>query len=279
MSELRCLTASSLRDFLTCGEKGRLANIKRIRATKRKATLAFGTTIHASLEKFYLTGEAELPAGTFRQIWEPEKESPYEYSQYDTHGSLLIAGSMLMEKFPDHPLRPKEPMALENSRYVVVGGTVPFYGILDYEGTYTNGSPGKIEILDWKTAGQRYGEHKAALDLQLTSYYYLKMMTERQPDRVGFGVFVKKKREPEIQFQYATRTRDQLREWEKLVEKVWRDVHESELHRVPGAHCSWCDYLPLCLGQKTLEQGIEEGIYMHMPSRARIDKEEEADRE
>ena len=238
MCEIRYLSASSLKAFLTCPFQGKLAYGDRLRPAVPKAVLAFGTAVHTSIERYYLEGKS--PELVFTEIW--EQETGFAYSNGDTHSSLLVSGQKLMRSFPGHAERPENPDTLETSRYCEVGGEVPFWGTIDFTGD------GGALLMDWKTSASRYPEHRVKMDLQLTAYSYLLAVNGRMPDRVGFGVFVKKK-DPEIQFLTGQRTGHHLREFEDLVLKVWRDVHEGHFHEVPGGHCGWCDFAPVCMGE------------------------------
>jgi len=241
---LRHLSASSIRDFLTCPFKGKLAHIDRLRLARQKAILVFGTAIHYSIQKYYEV--SELPEGTFQNVW---VEDDYIYSNGDSYESLRDCGVDLLRKFPVHPDTPKNPHSIEKMRYCEVGGVVPFWSVIDF-----TGNQGKL-LLDWKTSSSKYPEHKAKLDLQLTAYAYVLAVTERFPEKVGFGVFIKKK-DPEIQYLFAKRTKEDLREFEKLCEKVWNDVQDGYFPKIPGNHCSMCDYVPICLREE-----VPEGYY------------------
>ncbi|HAK87650.1 MAG: hypothetical protein A2X55_09010 [Nitrospirae bacterium GWB2_47_37] len=270
MPEIKYLTASSLKDFRTCGEKGRLSHIERIRLNRKKSSTEFGKACHAAVEKFY--GSGDHPADTFSLLWQDERNIPDIYSGKDTHEGLLRTGSALMSLFLQDHERPMHPVYLEKPWQCVVADEVPFFGIIDYDGLYGHGDDFS-EVIDWKTSPCRYPDWKVHLDQQLTSYAYLKAVNQRMPDRVGFGVLVKKKREPDIRFLYSRRTKAHLRDWEKLVIQTWRDIHDGKLQKEPGDYCGYCDYLPLCLGHD-----IPESYYKVVPVSRRFNPEEE-DRE
>ena len=240
------LTASSLRDFLTCPEKFKFGHILKLRKKIPKAILAFGTVIHASIAKRFIE---KIPASeTFKQIWSFEDETLYEFSNGDSHEILLIQGESLLKEWEKHPETQKlDAESIEQSRYVEIAGVVPFYSTIDF-----TGENGKL-LLDWKTAVSKYPEHKAKLDLQLTAYAYVLGETEKLPEKVGFGVLIKKKT-PEIQYLFSERTTEDLKNFEKLVLNVWEQVKNEKFFKVPGFHCSWCDFLPLCLNEPDAEE-------------------------
>lgn len=241
------LTATSLKDFLMCPFKFKLGHIDRLRKKIPKAILAFGTTIHYSIAKFYI--EQETPAETFSKIWLNEAETEYEFSNGDTHSSLHEQGLQLLSLWHQHSETPdpEKATSVERERYIEVAGEVPFWSTIDF-----TGENGEL-LLDWKTSLSRYPEHKVKLDLQLTAYAYVLAVTEKTPSRVGFGVLVKRK-VPEVQYLFATRSKEELQNFERLVLKTWQDIEDGHFHRAPGAHCSWCDYLGLCLGEPEAEK-------------------------
>ena len=241
------LTASSLRDFLTCPEKFKLGHVLKLRKKVPKAILAFGTTVHYSIAKKFVE---KIPAPeTFKQIWSAEDETQYEFSDGDSHEIFLIQGESLLREWENHPetVRLEDVTSVEQSRYIEIAGQVPFYSTIDF-----TGENGKL-LLDWKTAVSRYPDHKAKLDLQLTAYTYVLAELERTPERVGFGVLIKKK-VPEIQYLFSERNAEDLKNFEKLVLNVWEQVKSEKFFRVPGFHCSWCDFLPLCLEEPDAEE-------------------------
>ena len=245
---LKHLSASSLRDFLTCPFKGKLAHIDRLRLAKPKAVLEFGTAVHRSIEKFYT--EKKDPSETFREEW---KNGEYLYTNGDSYETLRDCGKKLLNKFKSHPDTPTDPHTIEQMRYCEVGG-VPFISFIDF-----TGDNGRL-LLDWKTSSCKYPDYKAKLDLQLTAYTYVLAVTERFPERVGFGVFVKKK-DPELQYLFSEREAEQLEQFERLCIKVWNDIHNtyfpSNFPKIPGNHCGMCDYIPICLGEE-----VPEGYYI-----------------
>ena len=246
---LRHLSATSLRDFLICPFKGKLAHIDRFRLAKPKAVLEFGTAIHKSIEQFYIEGED--PSEMFKKEW---RNGEYLYTNGDNYETLKKCGELLLKKFKTHPDTPSDFHTIEKRRYCEVGGVVPFISFIDF-----TGDNGRL-LLDWKTSSCKYPDYKVKLDLQLTAYTYVLAVTERFPEKVGFGVFIKKK-DPELQYLFSERDVEQLEQFERLCIKVWNDIHNTyfpaNFPKVPGNHCSMCDYVPICL-----EEEVPEGYYI-----------------
>jgi|GEM_PF-2272836 len=263
---MRYLTISSMRDFIMCGRKGYLANVQRIRKAKQRAVTAFGQSCHSAIELFYRAGRSSVEE--FDKAWMEKNRLPIEYKEKETQADYMEQGRILMKLWEESEDRPKDPIALEVVQRSMICGIVPFLGVLDYIGGYNTG----VEIVDWKTAAADYSATKAPLDLQLTSYAYLETVNSGNiPERVGFGVLVKAKRNPRVVYHYSTRNEDHFREFEGLAIKVWRDIHDDNVFATPGQHCDYCDYLPVCMGA-SLEKLIDEGHYKIVPPRYDYDE-------
>ena len=51
-------------------------------------------------------------------------------------------------------------------------------------------------------------------------------------------------------WQPTSRTGDQLGEYLAKAGYVAREITAGRFYKRPGMWCSWCDYLPVCLGDK-----------------------------
>ncbi|MFN4131719.1 MAG: RecB family exonuclease [Caldimicrobium sp.] len=243
--ELRYLSYSIVRDFLVCPEKGRLSHIERLKKPGVKGVLLFGTGIHFGIESFYKEGV--VPWEAFSVFWNEAvseiKRTGEELIIDEDEGVLENAGKVILKRWLEHEETPKDCWEIEKSLKIEIEG-IPFYATVDYIG-----EEGKV-LLDWKTSSFRYNGAKGDFDLQLTAYSY--MMSEVLgfvPEKVGFGVFVKKK-DPEVQYVWGRkRTKDDFENFKRIVKKVYLDVMRGEFFKNYGMQCQWCDFLPLCLGE------------------------------
>jgi len=80
---------------------------------------------------------------------------------------------------------------------------------------------------------------------QLTAY----RLAEPGVEQSALCVLVKTK-EPQIVWQPTNRTGAQLGEYLAKVGYVSREITAGHFHKRPGMWCAWCDYLPVCLGDK-----------------------------
>lgn len=103
----------------------------------------------------------------------------------------------------------------------------------------------KRTVVDFKTSGAAYEDHEVQLSDQLTAY----QLAEPAAEQTALCVFVKTK-EPKIEWHNASRTGEQLTEFLRKVGFVAQDIAAERFYKRPGKWCSWCDYLPVCTGEK-----------------------------
>lgn len=259
MGELKFLTYSMIKDFLTCPEKGRLAYIERLRRPVVKSVLLFGTGIHLGIEGRLREGLSAVD--TFEVFWGDalrvvrERGEEVEFRDGESEESLRMLGKIILRKWEMHEETPREYYLLEESRYVEVRG-IKLCGTIDYVG-----EEGKV-LIDWKTSSQKYSVERASYDLQLTVYSYLLANTlGKTPERVGFGVFVKKAN-PEVQYVWGRkRQKEDFENLERIIVKVVGDVWRGEFYKNFGMHCQWCDYYGLCMGVEGLDSFVRRDGY------------------
>jgi PD-(D/E)XK nuclease superfamily protein len=104
-------------------------------------------------------------------------------------------------------------------------------------------------VIDFKTAGSDYEDHEADLSDQLTAY----ALAEPDADQVALCVLVKTK-EPRIEWHFAKRGADTLAEYLKKLQLVSGDIAAGKFYKRSGKHCSYCDFLPMCLGDEKKTQ-------------------------
>ena len=74
-------------------------------------------------------------------------------------------------------------------------------------------------------------------------------MHEHRPEKVALRVFVKNK-EPRIEGHFGKRRGVGLAQYVAKVRLVSEDIAAGKFYKRPGKHRAWCDFLPLCLGNK-----------------------------
>lgn len=119
---------------------------------------------------------------------------------------------------------------------------LPFTGIVDLVAQVED----LTTIVDFKTAASDYEDHEVALSDQLTPYW----LADPQAERVALCVLVKTKG-PRIEWHFGDRNTAQLTEYVAKVRLIFDDVAAGKFYKRPGKHCGYCDFLPVCLGEKT----------------------------
>jgi hypothetical protein len=109
-------------------------------------------------------------------------------------------------------------------------------------------------LIDWKTTTSRYTEEPKgllSLDPQLICYSWVSGISE-----VAFVVFVRKQ-QPEIQYLKTTISKEQRREFGRLVEATINQLEAGQFPshsgiRFPQNGCVSCPHLGLCLDDQPL---------------------------
>ncbi|MBU6400144.1 MAG: PD-(D/E)XK nuclease family protein [Verrucomicrobia bacterium] len=235
------LSPSRVSRYLLCPEQYRLYYVEKLRPKVPSGSLVFGQVIHLSLAGFFK--EKTDPLKTFQEYWTTLKGIPLDYSKQETWEKLNDAGRGLLEKFMTEEA-PKlgtisaveEPFTLS-----VTGIDLPFIGVIDLVASVAT----TVTVVDFKTSGSRYGVHEADMSDQLTAY----RLAKPQVERLALCVLVKTK-EPQIAWQFTRRTGEQLSDYLAKAGYVGREIASARFYKRPGVWCAWCDYLPVCLGDK-----------------------------
>jgi hypothetical protein len=118
---------------------------------------------------------------------------------------------------------------------------VPFVGVIDLDAKVT----GKATVVDFKTSASGLQPHEVEMSDQLTAY----KMAKPHVEQVALCVLVKTK-EPRIDWYVSSRTGQQLTEYLGKVGYVAREIDARRFYKRQGFWCTWCDFLPVCLGDK-----------------------------
>jgi hypothetical protein len=168
---------------------------------------------------------------------------PLGFNQRDSWDKLRISGEQLLTKFATEELPKIRFVRAVEQRFTlsITSLDLPFVGVIDLEAEVE----GQNTVVDFKTAGSAPDEHEAHMSDQLTAYKLAKPQVERS----ALWVLVKTK-EPQIIWQPTQRTGAQLGEYLAKAGYVARQIMAGRFYKRPGMWCAWCDYLPVCLGDK-----------------------------
>lgn len=125
---------------------------------------------------------------------------------------------------------------------------LPFIGVIDLVAEVD----AKTTVVDFKSAGSTLDGHEVALSDQLTAY----KLAEPEAEQVALWVLIKTK-EPKIEWYPSRRSPEQLTEFLSKAGYVAREIAAGHFYKRSGMWCGWCDYLPVCLGDK---KRVEEAL-------------------
>jgi CRISPR/Cas system-associated exonuclease Cas4 (RecB family) len=235
------LSHSRVNRYLTCPEQYRLYYLEHLRPKVPPAALVFGQIVHQALAE--VLGKKGDPLKCFQDSWGMLKEVRLGFSQRDSWDKLKASGEGLLGKFVSEEL-PKlsEVAAIERPFTLAITSLdLPFVGIIDLVGRVD----GKRTVVDWKTAGSAPDGYEAQMSDQLTAY----KLAEPETEQLALCVLVKTK-EPQIEWHCVDRTGDQLAAYLAKVGYVAHEIAGGRFYKRPGLWCTWCDYLPVCLGDR-----------------------------
>ncbi|MCL5406744.1 MAG: PD-(D/E)XK nuclease family protein [Deltaproteobacteria bacterium] len=242
------LSHSRINRYLTCPEQYRLHYLERLRPKVESGGLVFGARIHLALADLFRSGVD--PVETFQKDWESLKEIELHYGKRESWESLREKGAKLLEKFlkAEAPKIRQVESVEKKFELRITLLPLPFVGVADLVAQVN----GLKTVVDFKTSGSDYEDHEVVLSDQLTAYW----LADPGASRVALCVLVKSK-EPKIEWHFAERDAERLKEYLAKVQIVAEDIARGKFYKRPGKHCSYCDFLPACLGDK---QKVQEKL-------------------
>jgi CRISPR/Cas system-associated exonuclease Cas4 (RecB family) len=235
------LSYSRINRYLTCPEQYRLYYIEKLRPRIESGGFVFGALIHLALADLFRTGTD--PVGAFRREWGNLKDVELRYGKRESWEELGEKGEKLLDKFVrDEAPKLQQILSVESKfELSITSLELPFVGIVDLVARVD----GQTVIVDFKTAASGYEDHEVILSDQLTAYW----LANPETQRVALCVLVKTK-EPRIEWHFDDRSAHRLSEYLAKVRLVSEDITVEKFYKRPGKHCSYCDFLPVCLGDK-----------------------------
>jgi CRISPR/Cas system-associated exonuclease Cas4 (RecB family) len=235
------LSYSRINRYLTCPEQYRLYYLEMLRPKVESVGLVFGARIHLALADLFRSGVD--PVDTFQKDWESLKEVELRYGKRESWQDLKGKGVKLLEKFlkAEAPKIQQVHSVEKKFELRITLLELPFVGIADLVAQVN----GLKTVVDFKTSGSDYEDHEVILSDQLTAYW----LADPEAQKVALCVLVKTK-EPKIEWHFAERDAERLTEYLAKVQIVSEDIQAGKFYKRPGKHCSYCDFLPVCLGDK-----------------------------
>jgi RecB family exonuclease len=235
------LSYSRVNRYLHCPEQYRLYYIEGLRPKFPSASLWFGQLQHQGLA--FLLQEKGDPVALFLAYWEEAKQTDLTYKRGQSWESLRERGRILLEKFITEQL-PKlgDVRAVEQSfQLSITDFELPFVGVIDL----VTEASGQTVVTDFKTTSSVYAGYEAIMSDQLTAY----QLAVPEAQQLALCLLIKSK-EPRIEWLRTYRDGPRLIEYLAKVKLVAREIKAGHFYKRPGKWCAWCDYLPVCLGDK-----------------------------
>jgi CRISPR/Cas system-associated exonuclease Cas4 (RecB family) len=247
------LSHSRVAKYLHCPEQYRLSYVEGLRPRRPDAGLVYGQVIHGALSALFRNGED--PTEVFLRAWQEVEAVEIDYGR-ESWFRLKETGRLHLTLFVQREL-PKltNVRSSEKSFSLAVSSLgLPFVGVVDLVADLE----GKPTVIDFKTAASAYPAHEAAMNDQLTAY----QLAEPEAEQSALCVFVKTK-EPRIDWQVGARRPEQVVEYLTKVDYVAGEISAGRFYKRPGRWCSYCDFLPICLG----DQAKAEETLVRVPPR------------
>lgn len=234
------LSHSRIAKYLHCPEQYRLYYVEGLRPRKPNAGMVFGQVIHQALSGLFQSGED--PVVLFERLWGEVESVDLDYGR-DSWDRLLATGRLVLRQFVEKELPKLDTIGPSEKpfRLMVTSLGLPFVGVIDLVAGYRQ----KQTVIDFKTAAAAYQPHEVALSDQLTAY----QLAEPEAEQSALCVLVKTK-EPRIDWYLSDRKPNQVIEYLAKVEHVAREISAGRFYKRPGRWCSYCDFLPVCLGDE-----------------------------
>jgi hypothetical protein len=235
------LSHSRINRYLLCPEQYRFYYIENLRLKFPSANLVFGQVVHQALADLF--NKKSDPIDCFLGAWAEMKDVPLTYGKKQTWDNLQETGQGLLQKFVKDEVRRIGHVKSVEKKFElnITGLDLPFIGVIDLVAQVDRINT----VADFKTAASDYEKHEAPLSDQLTAY----QLAESEAEQVAYWVMIKTK-EPKIEWHPSNRSPERLMEYISKVGYVAKQIKAGEFYKRPGKHCSWCDYLPICLGDK-----------------------------
>lgn len=233
------LSFSRIERYLHCPEQYRLYYVENLRPKLTSASLVFGKAVHQALALMFQEGQD--PIRSFHESWQEAKRAELKYKMRESWDKLNDCGDALLGKFIQEEVpRLSSVSAIEESFELNISEfDLPFIGFIDLMAKLD----GMDAVIDFKTSGSSYAGHEAIMSDQLTAYQ-LAMPNIRT---LGLCVLIKSK-DPRIEWHLTHRSGEQLVDYLRKAKLVAREIKAGHFYKRPGKWCSWCDYLPVCLG-------------------------------
>jgi hypothetical protein len=252
MASLKHLSISSIEKYLDCPMKWRASYVDKVaeEPSARTLPMLFGSAFHKGLEAWGEDQQAmqtafrekwhelvkTLPGSFWERMVEAGERSPAGYEQL---------GYQLIREFLALPIKSK-PVAREQKFVVKLPGVpVPLLGYIDAIVEVE----GKRRILDFKTTGDRWTQHKMDWSLQPAGYRYAVKETYGEDLEFFYVFFCTKQGLSDgrrIKFGQASPVPHAEARFLTLAKKVYEQIRDDDFYPTCPAWQGPCDRASYC---------------------------------
>lgn len=249
------LSASSVNSYIDCGLAYKFAKIDRLPPEFIPDTMAFGTSIHHTLENYYMEKKSGIILtlkeihSCFEALWEIEAANNRDivYSKGKTYASYIIEGKDLLSAWYDK--LPKDGFSVIGTEvgfaFTIAGISIPIVGFIDL---LEEDEAGTIIVTDFKTSAKAYATDDIDNNMQML-VYHLAMKSNGYADReilLKLDCLIKTKT-PKFESYYTTRTEEDEKRLIRKIQCVWDGISKGVfLPNDTGWKCKGCLYKTAC---------------------------------
>ena len=244
------LSVSRVQSYLACPLQYRFRYVDVIQKPWRAAALAFGSSVHATVEYFQrerlskrMPSVAEVIA-IFEADWYAQNTQPLLFKDGESREGLGKAGQQLLDLYvqraqarvPDAVELPFEVELVDPETGEAMD--VRLMGVLDLveqDGT----------VVDLKTAARSPSTSDLEQHLQLSAYALVTLLRTGAIPRLRLDVLLKT-RKPELLQLETTRDLTDLSWTAQLVRTVAQAIRAGSFHPNPSWRCGECEYFAHC---------------------------------
>lgn len=252
---------SKLNSYIQCPEKYRLHYELELRPRKTPVQLVEGSAIHHIVESglIYRNINQDIPDIASERFWE---DAPLESAEYASSEEYQKAQELCLSQAKSFLEQLQDVQALEAEYYVqtplvhpisgYVHEDISLHGYIDLVANFG----GRRGILDLKTVSKSPSKGIGTMSPELGIYSYLLRSLDGSFEELtdaGY-IYLVRKKEPAVIRERVLRTTSDYLEVYRLCLQVAESIRRMHFWKNPGLHCSWCEYQPLCTGDRDTAQ-------------------------
>ncbi|ABC83319.1 PD-(D/E)XK nuclease family protein [Anaeromyxobacter dehalogenans] len=256
------ISVSQIRTYLRCPRSYLLRYVLGVAPAFKPVPFAFGTSFHAALARFYVAVKEDgappplqLVTEAFRDAWQRELDADVRLQAEDDEpadtGALVDKGAEMLAVFHDQAVKSLDGVKVEA---VEQPFTIPLFdpdtglemeeklvGALDL--VLKKGR--RRQVIEHKTAAQRYGEDQIRWDIQPTGYKLAARAMGLGEVKVTYQIVTKAKC-PVLQIVDLDRNEEDEDEFQRVAVNVMRGVDGGAFPPARSWACRSCPYSHAC---------------------------------